>query len=125
MSDHMTSLFARPTTAFDHCPRTNGGKGLIVARARTIDEFCSECLPIYVYSKPSSGNEIDVLSNQFILLVIPSIIRSDIGHDFVAQALQDWNKAAGQESPDIGPASTWENGHCESSIDLFRDEFLN
>ena len=107
---------------FVHC-RTDDGKAF--RTLNIIDEYSRECLAICVDRKLNSGNVIDVLSDLFILLGVPSFIRSDNGPEFVAQAVQDWINAVGTKTAYIEPGSPWENGYCESFNARFRDEFLN
>src|SRR5262245_27531741 len=52
-------------------------------------------------------------------------IRSDIGPEFVAQAVQDWIAAVGAKTAYIERGSPWENGYIESFNARLRDELLN
>ena len=45
------------------------------------------------------------LSDFFIIRGIPSIVRSDSGPEFVAQAVQDWIKAVSAKTAYIEPES--------------------
>lgn len=47
------------------------------------------------------------------------------GHEFVAQAVQDWIKAVGAKTAYIEPGSPLENGYCESFNARLRDESRN
>ena len=67
----------------------------------------------------------DVLTNLFILRGVPAFIRSDNGHEFVAEAVRNWIKAVGAKAAYIEPGSPWKNGYCESFNARFRDELLN
>jgi putative transposase len=90
-----------------------------------VDEFTRECLAIRVARKLNSTDVIDVLSDLFILRGVPGHIRSDNGPEFIAQAVQDWIKAAGAKTAYIAPGSPWENGYVESFNARFRDELLD
>ena len=90
-----------------------------------VDEFTRECLAIRVARKLNSTDVIDVLSDLFILRGVPSHVRSDNGSEFIAQAVQDWIKAAGAKTAYIAPGSPWENGYVESFNARLRDELLD
>jgi transposase InsO family protein len=45
-------------------------------------------------------------------------IRSDNGPEFVAKALREWIAAVGAKTAYIEPGSPWENGYCESDLEL-------
>jgi putative transposase len=75
--------------------------------------------------KAEGVDVIDVLSDLFILLGVPTHIRSDNGPEFIAKALREWIAAVGAEMADITPGSPWENGYCESFNSKLRDELLN
>jgi transposase InsO family protein len=90
-----------------------------------VDEFTHECLTIRVARKLKATNVIDVLSDLFILRGVPSHVRSDNGPEFVAQAVQDCNRAVGAKAAYIAPGSPWENGYVESFNARLRDELLN
>ena len=89
-----------------------------------LDEHSRECLAIKVKRKLNSDDVIDALSDLFIMRGVPSYIRSDNGPGFVAQAVQDWIRAADAKTAYIAPGSPWENGYCESFNARFRDELL-
>lgn len=90
-----------------------------------VDEFTRECLAIRVARKLNSSDVIDVLSDLFILRGVPGHVRSDNGSEFIAQAVQDWIKAAGAKTAYIAPGSPWENGYVESFNARLRDELLD
>ena len=82
-------------------------------------------MAIKVDRKLNSINEIDALTDLFILRGAPAFIRSDNGPEFIAQAVRDWIAAVGAKTAYIGPGSPWENGYCESFNGRLRDELLN
>ena len=86
-----------------------------------VDEFTRECLAIRVARKLKA---VDVLSDLFILRGVPGHICSGNGPEFVAQAVQDWIKAAGAKTAYIAPGSPWESGTVESFNARLRDELL-
>ncbi len=90
-----------------------------------IDEFTRECLAIRVDRKLKSTEVIDVLSDLFILRGVPGHVRSDIGPEFIAKAVREWNAAVGASTAFIEPGSPWENGYCESFNSKLRDEPRN
>ena len=47
------------------------------------------------------------------------------GSEFIAQAVQDWIKAAGAKTAYIALGSPWENGYVESFNARLRDELLD
>jgi transposase InsO family protein len=49
---------------------------------------------------------------------VPEHIRSDIGPEFVAKAVQDLTAAVGAKTAYIEPGSPWENGYVESFCTL-------
>ena len=60
------------------------------------------------------------------LYTTTAFIRSDNGHEFIAQALRGWCEASGTTSTAyIEPRSPWENVFAESFNGRLRDEFLN
>lgn len=89
------------------------------------DEFTRECVSIRVKPKLNSIGVIDVLTDQFILRVVPSYIRCDNGPEFIAEAVRKWITAAGANTAYIEPGSPWENGYVESFNARLRDELLN
>jgi transposase InsO family protein len=90
-----------------------------------IDEFTRECLAIRIDRKLNSTDVIDVLSDLFILRVVPGHVRSDNGPEFIAKAVREWIAAVGAKTAFIEPGSPWENGYCESFNSKLRDELLN
>jgi putative transposase len=90
-----------------------------------LDEYSRECLSIRVKRRLNSTDVIDVLTDLFILRVVPDYIRSNNGPEFVAEAVRKWIKAVGASTAYIEPGSPWENGYCESYNARFRDELLN
>ncbi len=90
-----------------------------------IEEFTQECLAIRIDRKLNSTDVIDVLSDLFILRVVPCHVRSDNGPEFIAKAVRDWIVAVGARTAFIEPGILWENGYCESFNSKLRDELLN
>ena len=90
-----------------------------------LDEFTHECLAIRVARKLKAADEIDVLSDLFILRGVPAHIRSDNGPEFVAKEVQRWIAAVGAKTAHIEKGSPWENGYVESFNARLRDELLN
>jgi len=90
-----------------------------------LDEYTREALCVEV--KPRMGST-EVLEALYPLLLKhgkPEFIRSDNGKEFIAQALQDWLKAAGIKPIQIYPGSPWENGYNERFNGTLRREVLN
>ncbi len=79
-----------------------------------LDEFTHECLAIRAARKLKAIDVIDVLSDLFILRVIPAHIRSDNGPEFVAKAVQEWIAAVGAKTAYIERGSPGENGYIEN-----------
>jgi transposase InsO family protein len=90
-----------------------------------IDECTHECLAIRIDRKLKSIDVIDVPSDLFILRGVPEHIRSDIGPEFVANAVQEWITAVGAKTAYITLGSPWENGFIESFNARLRDEMLD
>jgi transposase InsO family protein len=67
----------------------------------------------------------EALCELFVSRGIPARIRSDNGHEFVAEALRDWIAIVGAKTAYIEPGRPWENGYCESFNGKLRDELLN
>ena len=65
---------------------------------------------------------IDALSDLFILRGTPSFMRSDNGPEFVAQAVQDWNKAVGAKTLCIEQAQIGQIVHVLCQRKLQRQE---
>ena len=105
--------------------RTDDGRAF--RTLNILDEYSRECLAIRVKRKLNSIEVIDALTNLFILRGVPSYIRSDNGPEFIAAAVRDWIKAAGQRLPissrdrpgrtDTAKAST---GECEMNCSTAR-----
>lgn len=53
-----------------------------------IDEFTRECLAIRIDRKLNSTAVIDILTDMFILRVVPCNVRSDNGPEFIAKAVR-------------------------------------
>ncbi len=70
-----------------------------------IEEFTQECLAIRIDRKLNSTDVIDVLSDLFILRVVPCHVRSDNGPEFIAKAVRDWIVAVGARTAFIEPGS--------------------
>lgn len=77
---------------FVHCG-TDGGRTF--RTLNIIDEYSWGYLAIRVDRTIYPDNIIDVLSDLFILHVIPSFRRSKNGTGFVAPVVQDWINAVG------------------------------
>ena len=105
-----------------HC-RTDDGKAF--RTLNIIDEFSRECLAIKVKRKLNSTDDIDALTDLFILRGAPSYIRSDNSPEYDALAVRDWIAAVGAKTAYIEPGSPWEKGYCESFNGRMRDELLN
>ena len=107
---------------FVHC-RTDDGR--VFRTLNILDEFSRECLAIKVDQKLNSMNVIDGLTDLFTMRGPPAFIRSENGHEFIAQTVRNWIAAVGAKTAYIEPGSPWENGYCESFNGRFRDELLN
>jgi transposase InsO family protein len=91
-----------------------------------IDEHSRFCLAIRVGRRCKAKDVVAVLEELTSVYPAPSLIRSDNGPEFIAQALRDWCDASDTTSTAyIEPGSPWENGFAESFNGRFRDEFLN
>jgi len=60
-----------------------------------IDEFTREALMIRVDRRLNSADVVDALTDLFMLRGPPEFIRSDNGHEFIAEKVQDWIAAVG------------------------------
>lgn len=69
-------------------------------------------------------DDIDVLSDLFILRSVPGHIRSDNGPEFVTETVRDWIAAVGDQTAYIAPGSPWENGYIETFNAHLRDDLL-
>lgn len=56
---------------------------------------------------------------------VPGHVRSDIGPEFIAKAVQDWIYGGRRQDRYIALGSPWENGYCESFNSKLRDKLLN
>ena len=70
-----------------------------------IDEFTRECLAIRVGRKLNSVDDVDLLSDLFILRGVPGHVRSDNGPEFIAKAVRAWITAVGATTAYIEPGS--------------------
>lgn len=68
---------------------------------------------------------LDILSDSFILRAMRGHIRSDVGPEFVAKAVQTWITAVGAKTASIAPGSPWENGFIEPFNARLKDELLD
>jgi putative transposase len=68
-----------------------------------IDEFIRECIAIRVSRSLKGVDDIDVLSDLFILRGVPGHIRSDNGPEFIAKAVGVWITAVGARAPTSCP----------------------
>ena len=82
-------------------------------------------LAIRVKRKLNPTDVIDALTDLFILRGVPAFIRSDNGHEFIAEIVRNWIAAVRAMTAYIEPGSPWENGYCESFNARLRDELLN
>ncbi|MDB4404462.1 integrase core domain-containing protein, partial [Akkermansiaceae bacterium] len=73
----------------------------------------------------TAQNGIDQLDDLIGQRGVPQFIRSDNGHEFVAEAVRKWIEGRGFKTLFIVPGSPWENAYSESFNSRFRDEFLN
>jgi transposase InsO family protein len=91
-----------------------------------IDEHSRFCLAMRVGRRCKAKDVVAVLKELTSVYPAPSLIRSDNGLEFIAQALRDWCDASDTTSTAyIKPGSPWENGFAESFNGRIRDEFLN
>lgn len=65
------------------------------------------------------------LAELFVTRSPPAHIRSDIGPEIIATAVQQWLTQIGAKTLFITPGSPWENGYCESFDGSQRYELLN
>ena len=87
---------------FVHC-RTDDGR--VFRTLNILDEFSRECLAIKVDQKLNSMNVIDGLTDLFIMRGPPAFIRSENGHEFIAQTVRNWIAAVGAKTAYIEPGS--------------------
>jgi len=90
-----------------------------------LDEYTREALCVEVKSRMGSVEVLEALYPLLLKHGKPEFIRSDNGKEFIAQALQDWLKAAGVKPIQIYPGSPWENGYNERFNGTLRREVLN
>lgn len=76
--------------------RTHNGRKIRVLDVT--DEFTRECLAISAERRPKAVNVIAMLSDLFILRMIPTCIRYANGPKFVAKALREWITAQGAKT---------------------------
>ncbi len=62
------------------------------------DEYTRECLTLEVGRGVTADRVVDVLTDLFITRGVPRHTRSDNGPEFIANAIQDHGKSAGQEA---------------------------
>ena len=79
-----------------------------------IGEFNRECLAIRISQQLQPADVIDAVADQFILRGVPSLIKSDNGPEFIAQAVRNWIAAVGVKTAYVEPGSPREIGYCES-----------
>jgi putative transposase len=90
-----------------------------------LDEYTRQALSGEVKSKMGSAEVLEALHPLLLEHGKPEYIRSDNGKELVAQALQEWLKAAGIKPIQIYPGSPWENGYNERFNGTLRREVLN
>ena len=78
------------------------------------DEYTRECLALEVDRSITSDRVQDILTNLFLTRGVPQHIQSDNGPEFIAKAIQGYDKQAGLEMLYIEPGAPWENGFAES-----------
>ena len=79
-----------------------------------VDEFTHECLAIRIERKLKSTDVIEILSDLFILRGVPEQVCSDIGPEFVANAVQEWIATFGANTAYITLGSPSENDFIEN-----------
>ena len=72
-----------------------------------LDEKPSECLVIQMDQKLISQNDLDVLTDLFIIKGFPGYIRSDNGPELVVQLVRNWILAVEAKTVYVGHGSTW------------------
>jgi transposase InsO family protein len=77
------------------------------------------------YPPTAVDGVIDTLAELFAMRSVPRAIRSDIGPELVAAAIQRWLKQVGVETLYIAPGSPWENCYAGSFHGRLRDGFLD
>ena len=70
-----------------------------------IDDYMQESLAIRIGRRLNSTSVIDLLSDLFLMRVIPKFIRSDNRSEFIVQIVQDWIRAVGAKTNYITPGS--------------------
>ena len=89
------------------------------------DEYTRDCLALAVDRSITSDRVQDILTNLFLTRGVPQHIQSDNGPEFIAKAIQGYDKQAGLEMLYIEPGAPWENGFAELFFSRLRDELLN
>lgn len=90
-----------------------------------VDEFTRESVALEVERSMGATEVIAVLDQVIKQRGAPTLLRSDNGGEFIAQAVQNWLKTAKVETAYIAPGSPWENAYVESFNGKLRDELLN
>src|SRR6056297_240662 len=104
------------TWSFAHCPRTDGGQGLIVTRE------CLAAIPDTSISGRRVARELTALIER---RGKPGMIVSDNGTELTSNAILKWCAEHRVEWHCIAPGKPMQNGFVESFNGRMRDEFLN
>lgn len=90
-----------------------------------IDENSRRCLAMHVAWSMRAVDVITVVEMAMQRYGKRRYIRSDIGPEFIAYAIGDWQEAGQIGTIYITPGSPWEQAYIESFHDKLRDECLN
>lgn len=90
-----------------------------------LDEYTREALCVAVKPKMDSADVLDALYPLLLRRGKPEYIRSDNGSEFIAAALQDWQRKVGIKPIQVYLGSPWENGYNERFKSTLRREVLN
>lgn len=90
-----------------------------------IDEFTRRCLKIRVGRSCRSTEVIKSLGQLFSKHGMPTLLRSDNGPEFIAEAIQKWLEPLPTKTAFVEPGSPWQNGYCESFISQLTGELIN
>jgi len=88
-----------------------------------LDEYTREALTVTVKPKMGNADVLEVLYPPFLKHGRPEFIRSDNGPEFVAEAFQAWLTKVGVKPIYIYPASPWENGCNDGSMERYVEKF--
>jgi putative transposase len=102
--------------------RTAGGGSL--KWLTVVDESTRECLVLHAAGSMTGADVRRIMARGVGRRGSPTRIRSDIGSEFIGEALTNWWKEVGSEPIPVEAVSPWQNGYIESFHSRLRDAFL-